>query len=246
MRLDEYVLSVFLVLCRTGGCLMVVPGLSTARVPARVRMLLAVALALVIAPIAGADGRQAARSPGELASTIFAESVVGVLLGLVSRLLIEAIEFMATSIASYLGLASAEPGWEGGEPEPAVSMLITLFALILMNAMDFSHYLIVTIADSYSTMPLGILPETGSMMKFTADTLAGAFYHGLQLSAPFLVYGLVANLLFAILGKLVPQVPAYFISGPFIAIGGLALLYLACGEMVVVFAELFRTSLRLI
>jgi flagellar biosynthetic protein FliR len=244
MRIDEYVLSVFLVLCRTGGCLMVVPGLSTARVPARVRMLLAVALALVIAPIASADWRRDLSSPSELLAAILAESVVGCLLGIVSRLLIEAIEFMATAIASYLGLASPEPGWEAGEPEPAIAMLISLFALMLLNAMDFSHYLIATIADSYATLPLGVLPETGSMMKFVAQTLGSACYHGLQLSAPFLVYGLVANLLFAILGKLVPQVPSYFISGPFIALGGLALLYLACGEMVVVFGEMFRTSLR--
>jgi len=244
MRLDEYVLSVFLVLCRTSGCLMVVPGLSTARVPARVRMLLAVALALVIAPIAGTQGSNVLQSPGVLFSAILAEIIVGCLLGLVPRLLIEVIEFMANGIASYVGLASAEPGWEAGEPEPAVVSLITLFALILMNAMDFTHYLIVSMAESYGTLPMGILPETGSMIKFVTDALVSACYHGLQLSAPFLVYGIIANLLFAILGKLVPQVPSFFISGPFIVLGGLVLLYLASGEMVVVFGELFRNSLR--
>lgn len=244
MRLDEYVLSVFLVLCRTGGCLMVVPGLSTARVPARIRILLAVALALVIAPIASADWKRDLSTMNQLFSAIFAECVVGCLLGIVSRLLIEVIEFMAAAIANYLGLSAAEPGWEAGEPEPAIAMLISLFALILLNAMDFSHYLIVTIADSYATLPLGVLPETGSMIKFVTDTLATACYYGLQLSAPFLVYGIVANLMFAILGKLVPQVPSFFISAPFIALGGLALLYLACGEMVVVFGVMFRTSFR--
>ena len=129
-------------------------------------------------------------------------------------------------------------------PNKFVAMLITLLALILMNAMDLSHYLIVSIAESYEAMPLGVLPETGSMMKFVTDTLAAACYHALQLSGPFLVYGILANLLFAILGKLVPQVPSYFISGPFIAFGGLVLLYLACGEMVVIFGELFRSSMR--
>lgn len=223
---------------------MVVPGLSTARVPARIRMLLATALALIVAPIAGADGGKFLASPGALFSAVFAESIIGCLLGIVSRLLIEVIEFMATGIANYLGLASAEPGWEAGEPEPAIAMLITLFALILMNAMDLSHYLIVSIAESYEALPLGVMPETGSMMKFVTDTLAAACYHALQLSAPFLVYGIVANLMFAILGKLVPQVPSYFISGPFIAFGGLVLLYLACGEMAVVFGELFRNTLR--
>jgi flagellar biosynthetic protein FliR len=207
-------------------------------------MLLAVALALVIAPIASADWKRDLSTTSALFSAILAECVVGCLLGIVSRLIIEVIEFMATGIATFIGLASPEPGWEGGEPEPAVAMLISLFALLLMNAMDFSHYLIVTVADSYATLPLGVLPETGSMMKFVAETLASACYHGLQLSAPFLVYGIVANLLFAILGKLVPQVPSFFISGPFIALGGLALLYLACGEMVVVFGELFRASFR--
>jgi flagellar biosynthetic protein FliR len=233
MRIDEEALGVFLVFCRIGACLMIVPGLSTARVPARVRLLLAVMLALVVAPLVEpAAAVKAARVTG-LVAGIIGECVIGALLGLASRLLLEAIEFAATAISSSIGLSGLAGSFEDREPQPALASLVTLLASVLLMSMDLPQHLIVAIVHSYASLPQAVLPETGAMLRFGVDTLSAAFVSGLQLAAPFLVYGVVANLLFAILGRLVPQLPSFFVSGPFLAIG----------EMGPVLAGMLRASL---
>ena len=50
LELDDYSVGVILILCRIGTTLMVAPGFSSARVPARVRLYVAFSLALAMAP----------------------------------------------------------------------------------------------------------------------------------------------------------------------------------------------------
>ena len=47
----QTVLLVFLLFCRIGGCLMLMPGISSARVPAQVRLFIALAVTLALAPL---------------------------------------------------------------------------------------------------------------------------------------------------------------------------------------------------
>jgi flagellar biosynthetic protein FliR len=67
-----------------------------------------------------------------------------------------------------------------------------------------------------------------------STSLSAAFIVGAQISAPFVVYSIIINVMFGILGRLVPQLPSYFVSVPFVALGGLALLLLVLGQMVLV------------
>ena len=47
----ETVLLVFLVFCRIGGCLMLMPGFSSPRVPVQVRLFIAIAVTLALTPL---------------------------------------------------------------------------------------------------------------------------------------------------------------------------------------------------
>jgi flagellar biosynthetic protein FliR len=58
------------------------------------------------------------------------------------------------------------------------------------------------------------------------------------------VYGILINVLFGILGKLIPQVPSYFVSIPFLLMGGLFLLYLMLPEMLKIYFDAFSTALN--
>lgn len=49
--------------------------------------------------------------------------------------------------------------------------------------------------------------------------------------------------MFAILGKLIPQVPSFFVSVPFLIGGGLVLLHLLVGEMLLLFGKGIADSL---
>lgn len=230
MQLEEQLLAAFLVFCRVGACLMIVPGLSGARVPIRVRLYLALAIALTIAPLVERGSGERLSDSG-LVSAIFAESLVGLVIGGVSRLFIEAIEFSATAIANYIGLTWLSAGFDSGEAEPTLTTLFIVFTTLLLMLMDFPHLLIAAIVNSYVDLPIGIVPDSAAMLRLHVDTLSAAFLLGLQISGPFLVYGIVLNAMFGILGKLVPQMPTFFISAPFIGFGGLLLLYFVSGQL---------------
>ena len=57
----------------------------------------------------------------------------------------------------------------------------------------------------------------------------------MQISAPFIVYTLIINLMVGIANKLTPQIPVYFISIPMVLAGGFFLLYFIIGESLRVF-----------
>ena len=54
------VLATFVLFCRIGTCLMLMPGFSSARVAGRIRLFLAIAITLVLAPLllAGVRGHR--------------------------------------------------------------------------------------------------------------------------------------------------------------------------------------------
>lgn len=210
---------------------MVVPGLSTARVPARVRLYLAIMLAFVLAPLVVEESVRGKSAAALLFPLIVRECVIGLLIGLLARLVIEMLSFAGIAIASYVGLSALAGSTDGDSPQPAVASVVTLIGTILLVLLDFPLRLIVLLAESYSEVPLGSTLGEGGMLQRMTAVLKTATVAGLQLSGPFLMYGLVVNALFAVLGKLVPQISSYFISGPFIAIGGLAILYLLVGEL---------------
>ncbi len=56
------ILALFAAFCRIGACLMVIPGFSTARVPAQVRLLTAVAVSMAILPLMWTRSTQRSRS----------------------------------------------------------------------------------------------------------------------------------------------------------------------------------------
>jgi len=61
----------------------------------------------------------------------------------------------------------------------------------------------------------------------------------LRLGSPFVAYSLLVNLTIGFVNKLVPQIPVYFISLPFVIAGGLTIFYFAIGTMLSLFADGF-------
>ncbi len=112
--LAELLQATALVFCRVGACLVLMPGLSSARVPVTVRVLLALVVSGNLAvllwprmqPLVGAI------DIGEFARMVVLESISGAALGLVARIYFSALAFSASCIVSVIGL--------GGAPSPPV------------------------------------------------------------------------------------------------------------------------------
>jgi flagellar biosynthesis protein FliR len=243
LSIDEYAVSFLLVFCRVGCCLLQVPGLASARIPARVRLYFALTLSVVVTPVLTGEDLLKSMGVPKLLWVTFAEAVIGTSIGLASRIYIAALEFAAAAIANLIGLTGLGGGIEHEEPAAVLSNLITISATLFLLLSDMHALLITYLVNSYTTLPIGTAADTASVLKLTVDTLSVAFTLGIQICGPFIIYGIVVNLMFGILGKLVPQIPSYFISVPFLAIGGLVLLYFLSSEILFVFSRSIAAAL---
>jgi flagellar biosynthesis protein FliR len=243
MAAGGFVIETFLVFCRVAGCLMLVPGLSSARVPVRVRLYLALVLAVALASLVDSGSDRRDRAGAGLATVILTESMIGAGMGLIARLFIEAIEFAGTTMSNYIGLSGISGSLDGDEPSPTVANLVTVLATLLLLILELPHALIGGLASSFDDIPIGAAFEADMALRQILRILAPAFAVALQISAPFLVYGLVLNIMFAVLGRLVPQISSYFVSIPLIAIGGLMLLYVCVGDIVKVLSSAIRLDI---
>lgn len=242
MDLGGDLLGVFLVACRVGGCLMLMPGFSSARVPVRVRLFIAIAIALVVAPIAIERDALKGMSGDGLARVIFAEIVSGAIMGFVARIYLSGLGFMTTAMAHYIGLNALGGSIDGDEAMPSLASLVTVLATLVLFAWDLHRLVVVMVIESYARLPLSVMPEFGAILRLTASSLQAAFFLGLQVIGPFVIYGILVNMIFGILGKLIPQVPSYFISVPFLLAGGFVLLYFSLPMMMKVFSQGFQSA----
>ena len=70
-------------------------------------------------------------------------------------------------------------------------------------------------------------------------TLASAFKIGMQLSAPFLVFGLVFNIGLGVLARLMPQMQVYFVGVPLSILVGFLIFALVITAMMGTYIDYF-------
>jgi flagellar biosynthesis protein FliR len=242
----DTILAAFILFCRIGGCLMLMPGFSSPRVPMQVRLFLAIAVTLALAPLVlpAVSPSVAGASPFALGRLIVSETLTGALIGLLGRLFFLALQTMATAASMAIGF-STMPGAPVEDTEPVGPMvsLITLTATVLLFTMDGHWEVLRGLAMSYRTLP----PAEGFAGQFgliqLADRLAESFLLTLRITSPFIIYSIVVNLAVGVINKLTPAIPVYFIALPFILAGGLFLLYVTIGEMLRLFMAGFGSWL---
>lgn len=239
--LQSVIIAAFLAFCRVGGCFMLMPGLSSARVPFQIRLFVAVAAtgALLIhlwdriAPFA-------TREPAVLLVLIMSESLIGALIGLMARFYVLALQFIASAMATLIGFSAiGEAGIEEPDPQSALGSIITFSALMLLFVFDFHHEIIKALVMSYDVAPVNALFNPQSALIDLTDTISESFMVMIRLGSPFIAYAILVNLGIGLINKLVPQIPVYFISLPFVIAGGLLILYFAVPTMLSLFADGF-------
>jgi flagellar biosynthetic protein FliR len=84
----------------------------------------------------------------------------------------------------------------------------------------------------------------GDVASLITKTVAAAFKVGIQLSAPFLVFGLLFNLGLGILSRLMPQMQVFFVGMPLSILLGFLILLLVVSAMMGTFIEFLGGVLR--
>jgi flagellar biosynthetic protein FliR len=235
------VLVLFAIFCRIGACIMTLPGFSSARISVTVRFFLAFAVSMAMTPLLF-DSLYPSVSVGgaTLVGVIVAEILIGMMYGLVPRLYVLGLQFTGSIVSMAIGLNT--PGATDimeDTSENQMTNLISFGGLLLLFMMDFHHVVFRALVDSYTVMPLGGMPDSQKMLITLTDTLSQTFMLMLRLASPFMIFGLMFNVAVGLVNKLAPQVPVFYISTPYLLLGGLVLVYFTIAAMVMQFAQYF-------
>ena len=129
------ILAFMLVFSRVGAMTMALPALGEATIPARARLMLALGLTLVLVPLVGNLYPPSVRSmPAMLAGMVISEVLIGLIIGLLLRIVMGSVQVAGNVIATQTGLAFAQ----GLDPtQGAQGAIISLFLSLLAVTLIF-------------------------------------------------------------------------------------------------------------
>jgi flagellar biosynthetic protein FliR len=236
--LADSVLATFIVFCRIGACLMLTPGFSSVNIPVQVRLFVAIVTTFALSPllVATLQPLLADVLPFKLAFLIGSELLVGSVIGMGGRVFFLALQTMATAMAGAIGLSTI-PGTQIGDVDPAPALVAMIMAAVttLFFLTDQHWQVLRGIMNSYDVWHPGDGLEGDIALAQIVNRLSEAFVLTLRITSPFIVYSVIVNLAIGLINKLTPTIPVYFISVPFVLLGGFLLLYLVSDELLTQF-----------
>jgi flagellar biosynthetic protein FliR len=245
MRIDISLLpalaaAFMLVFARIGAMVMLLPGLGEVNIPVRVKLAIALLLTFVMLPLHRAAYHVDMNSMPALVVLMIHEIVIGIVLGATARVTLSALQVAGSIIAQQLGLGfvtSVDP--TQGQQGVLIGNFLTLLGIALLFATDTHYLVIAALSDSYKIFAPGELMPSGDVAALATRAFAAAFKIGLQLSAPFLVFGLVFNIGLGVLARLMPQMQVYFVGVPLSIFTGFMILAAVLATMMGTYMDYF-------
>jgi flagellar biosynthetic protein FliR len=232
--LEQTVVTVGLGAARTVPVAWLLPPTGGTHVPARVRVGLGLALALLCLPrLAG----QVPDTAGPLTWLLLLgrEVAVGATLGFVGSLLFHAAESAGRLIDILRGANLAEVvNPLSDERTSPLGDLTLLLAVVIFLELGGPGHLAVALARSYDAVPLvaaGPTRGAAAVAGVVVAASAGVLEAALGLAAPALVALLLADLALGAIGRVAPQIPLYFVGMPLKALLGVGAVLLALGAL---------------
>jgi flagellar biosynthetic protein FliR len=193
-----------------------------AGIPTRVRIGLGALTAFLMTPLLAGPAGPPAGVLGWI-GLLAMEVGAGLLLGFICRLLFYILEFAGSVAAMEMGLnlaASINPFSQSRSEAPGL-ILYNLGAIIFLS-MDLHHWLLAGLQRTYQLLPIGGAQLREALLVDIVGRTSQLFLLGLLMAAPVMAVAFLINLVFAVLGRAVPQMNVFGESLAFRILGGMA------------------------
>lgn len=202
-----------LVVARIAGMVIFAPVLGEAAVPARLRILLALVMALGVMGQLSPVAVPTAALPLVLA--IVTELLIGLAIGYAARLIFVGVEIGAFHISTQMGLSLGEvfnPLSE--ESSDAVRQFFRMLTLVIFLAIGGHRLLIGGLLKSFSLLPVLGLAQSGPILTTITSLLAASFVLALKVAAPVLIALLAAGAALGFIQRTLPQLNTMSVGLP--------------------------------
>ena len=209
------------VFLRVSAVVMVFPVFSAKHIPARVRVALGALAAFLIAPALPAIALEGL-GLWPVVGIMIREVINGLVIGFVARMVFHCLDIAGQLVATELGLnmaADVNP-FSGVRTELPGLILFYLGAMLFLN-LDLHHHLLLGLQQGYQVLPIGTGMLGGPVLDDLTARTSRLFVVALQIAAPIMAVSFVVMLVFALLGRAIPQISSFFESFAFRVMAGL-------------------------
>lgn len=226
-------------LCRISALVGAAPLLGMRAVPARVRVVLAIAVTFAMMP--GIEG-QTWPAPWTPAGSVLVanEVLVGIVLGTAVRLAFVALEACGNLLAQLMGLSfSAMIDPASGAETPVIGQFYTVLATLMYLSLDAHLALFQLLWRSFEVVPIGVslagLFNTAALVQMLDEIFAV----GVLLALPLAAALLIVNLGFGVLSRVAPQMNLFAVGLPISTLFGVILLLFGTADVLRSLPDLF-------
>lgn len=230
---ERNVITFMLLFARVGGLMVFFPFYSHNQIPFTVKASFSFFLTIFLFPLAKIQSGVYYVIIG-----IISEAVLGLCAGLFLGIVFAIMQLAGEQISMIMGFSMAsvlDP--QTGVSSPVISNIINFLALMTFLAFDGHHLILLFIANSIDSVPLGGFYSGRAAADYAVKAMTNLFTFGFIISFPILALSLLSDLIFGMLMKTMPQFNLLVVGYPIkITIGFAVLIAILAGMM-----ELFKT-----
>ncbi|MDO9267289.1 MAG: flagellar biosynthetic protein FliR [Sulfurimonas sp.] len=210
---DTYIVGFILLFFRFGALFMAVPIFSHNSIPASTKAAMAFFFTIVfyssMPPLA---------IPITVPSIILAilsELFFGLAIGTILQIAFNAITFAGGQISFMMGFSMAsaiDP--QSGISMPIISQFLSLIALMVIFSIDMHHWMLLFIDGSLQNIPLGGFVMSEDFFNYIIKAMSNMFLVGFMIAFPITALSWLADVIFGMLMKTMPQFNLLVIGFP--------------------------------
>lgn len=248
MSITEFLLAnvfqYFMVFARIGGAIAYMPGFGEAYVSMRARLVFALMLSLVMLPLVRDSVPALPSHPAELGLMVLGEVTIGIFFGLICRIIHMATLSAGMIIALQIGIANALTSDPTTAQQGAITgNFLSAAAVVLIFATGLDHATIQALAGTYGLFTPGAMPDLGDMANVISRIVADSFTLAMQMTAPFLVYGLIVQVGMGLLARLMPTLQVFFVIMPLQLLVGFGLMAVTVSAALIWLLDVYQDRL---
>jgi len=229
-----------MVFLRVSALVSLLPAFGDRSVPTRVKLGLAIAFTLIVAPAVPII--PAPRDILSLAGISVSEVGIGLFLGFGIRVFVLVLQ-TAGSIAAQSTSLSQILGGAGVEPVPAMGFVLVVGGLALAVMAGLHVRAATFLIASYDLFPFASIPGGRATSQWGLNQISQGFSLAFLIAAPFVIASAIYNLTLGVINRAMPQLMVAFVGAPVITFGGLFLLFVCAPLMLATWVETLEAFL---
>ena len=205
----EQVAAFFLVLARVSPLFLLAPLFSSRTVPARVRGVVAVALAIGLSPVVS-QGQEVPLDVFTLTGLIVKEILVGAAFAYAIGALYAALQVAGSLLDTQVGFtfgATIDP--LNGASTAVLGQLYGMVGTLVFLAIGGDDWMLQGLAQTYETVGLTETAPIGPLVGMVNEAFVGIFISAIQVAGPVLLALILTDAAFGVVSKVVPQMNVF-------------------------------------